>query len=134
MKTLNIVLFFCAYITLNTACKTTSINLITPEPDQDIIGSWEGCDGRVVKFSKKDNDKIVGHYMGLGRLDKYKFTLNEEGYRLSQQSSGVYKGLVKWKTVSGEETWEEVTITVENNIYKDSGSDSCSKEMKRINV
>lgn len=134
MKMLKIIFFSGLYLFLSVSCKTVSVKPVISNTDQNIIGYWEGCDGRVVKFTKNEDNSIVGHYEKLGELYKYKFAVNEEGYRLNQQNPGVYKGLVKWKTISGEETWKEVTITIENDIYKDNGSDGCSKEMKRIDI
>jgi hypothetical protein len=137
MKTLRHILLFALFATLFAGCKTTSTGPIisTPSPsiDQDIIGSWEGCDGRVITFAKEGNE-IIGRYIKLGGLERYKFTLNEEGYRLTWQSAGNYTGTVKWQNPSGNETWKKVSITINNNAYKDSTSDPCSKEMKRVEL
>ncbi|APY12214.1 hypothetical protein BWZ22_13705 [Seonamhaeicola sp. S2-3] len=105
----------------------------SPTIDQDIMGSWEGCDGRVITFTKED-DKVIGRYTKLGGLEKYKFTLNEVGYRLKEQSVGNYIGTVKWQNLSGKETWKKVIVSIENNIYADNQSDACSKEMKRVEL
>lgn len=122
-------------LALFTACKTSSTGSMISSPtiDQDIMGSWEGCDGRVITFTKEDN-KVIGRYTKLGKLEKYKFTLNEVGYRLKEQSVGNYTGTVKWQNLSGNETWRNVTVTIENNIYTDNQSDACSKEMKRVEL
>lgn len=131
MKTITYILLLALF----TACKTSSTGSMISSPtiDQDIMGSWEGCDGRVITFTKEDN-KVIGRYTKLGKLEKYKFTLNEVGYRLKEQSVGNYTGTVKWQNLSGNETWRNVTVTIENNIYTDNQSDACSKEMKRVEL
>lgn len=128
MNKLKIAFLFSVFLILLANCKTTSV-LITKN---DIVGTWEGCDGRQIVFSENTEGEIIGHLAKLGKLERYKFTLNEEAYRVKKQSHGVYTGVVKWQNLNGKETWEKVTITIENDVYTDDGSDSCSKEMKRI--
>jgi hypothetical protein len=112
-------------------CKSVSPSIEVPSKSQSIIGSWVGCDGRVVTFKENDG-KYIGRYTALGNLETYKFTKDEIGYEVIRQSLGNYSGKVKWKDTSGNESWKTVNITIENNVYSDSGSDRCSKEMKRV--
>lgn len=132
MLNLKNILLFSVCLTLWTGCKTTSTAPVVSPVNQNIIGSWEGCDGRVITFTEEENAEITGRYTKLGGLGKYKFTLNEIGYRLTQQSPGNYTGTVKWQDLSGNETWKKVSITIENDVYTDNSSDSCSQEMKRV--
>ncbi|MHA7832701.1 MAG: hypothetical protein ACX93O_16520 [Flagellimonas sp.] len=111
-------------------CK--SVNPIVTSTNPDIIGSWEGCDGRVVTFYTNENGEIEGSYSKLGGLGRYKFTLDEVGFHLSQQNRGTYVGQVKWRSTLGKETWKDETIIVEGNVLKTSSSDDCSKELTRV--
>ena len=138
----NILILLVAF-TVWVACKTTATAPIGgPSVNNDIIGSWEGCDGRVITFTKQKpltqnnqrthKDSIIGRYTKLGGLKTYKFTVDEIGYKLVEDSLGNYSGLVKWQNLSGKETWKVVTIHVQGDTYKDDNSDSCSKEITRI--
>ncbi|MEE1964204.1 hypothetical protein V1387_16045 [Allomuricauda taeanensis] len=113
-------------------CKTISSSIPATTMDKDIVGSWEGCDGRVVTFTKQKSGEIIGRYTHLGGLGEYRFTQDEIGYKVAQKELGTYTGLVKWRNATGEVTWKKVMITIEDNVYKDNNSDGCSKEMKRI--
>lgn len=110
----------------------TSVNPVVTKTNTDIIGSWEGCDGRVVTFYIDENGEIEGRYSKLGGLGRYKFTLDEVGFHLSQQSPGTYVGQVKWRNTTGKETWRDETIVVENNILKTSSSDDCSTKLTKV--
>ncbi len=125
------IIFACATVLLAN-CKSVSPTAEVPATSQSIIGSWEGCDGRVVTFTKDDEGKYLGRYTALGRLGTYQFTKDEIGYEVMQKGTGTYTGRVKWKDTSGYESWRKVEITIENNVYSDSGSDRCSREMKRV--
>ncbi|WP_318312711.1 hypothetical protein [Flagellimonas crocea] len=111
-------------------CK--SVNPPVSYTNKDIIGSWEGCDGRVVTFSKDENGGVLGRYSKLGGLGRYRFSLNEIGFHITQKKPGTYVGQVKWKNTMGNETWREETIEVEGNILKTTSSDNCGKELKRV--
>lgn len=124
-----IVLLSISFITL-AGCK--SVDSVVSSANTDIIGSWEGCDGRVVTFYKDERGEIKGRYTQLGGLGKYNFSLNEVGFRLSRKSPGVYVGQVKWRNTIGKETWKDETITVENNILKTTSSDDCSTELAKV--
>lgn len=137
------ILFLLVTFPIWIACKTTTTAPIGgPSVNNDIIGSWEGCDGRVITFTKKEprmpnnqrtqKDSIIGRYTKLGGLKTYKFTVDEIGYKLVEDSPGNYSGLVKWQNLSGRETWKAVTIHVQGDTYRDDNSDNCSKEIKRI--
>ena len=132
MKTFGQILILICCCTLWTGCKTQSIGTPVSNPNRDIIGSWEGCDGRVITFSRDEDGEITGHYSQLGELEKYNFSQDEIGYKVTQQSAGTYTGLVKWRSTAGAETWKKVTITIEGGSYKDNSSDGCSKNMKRL--
>ncbi|RPG35625.1 MAG: hypothetical protein CBB72_005410 [Muricauda sp. TMED12] len=124
------ILFMSISLGIWVGCK--SVSPVATSTNYGIIGSWEGCDGRVVTFSADENGKITGRYTKLGGLGRYKFTLNEVGFHLSQESPGVYVGQVKWKNTNGKETWRDETIVVENNMLKTSSSDDCSKELAKV--
>ena len=130
VKKIKFILFLSLSFGIWVSCK--SINPIATSTYTDIIGSWEGCDGRVVTFYTNENGEIEGRYAKLGELGRYKFTLDEVGFHLSQQNPGTYVGQVKWKNTMGKETWRDETIIVENNILKTSSSDDCSKELTRV--
>ena len=112
------------------SCK--SVSPVVSSTNTDIIGSWEGCDGRVVSFYTNENGEIEGRYSKLGGLGRFKFAVDEIGFLLTQTSTGVYTGKVKWRNTSGAATWRDETIVVENNILKTSGSDACGNEMTRV--
>ncbi|WP_036385317.1 hypothetical protein [Muricauda sp. MAR_2010_75] len=112
------------------SCK--SVSPVVSSTNTDIIGSWEGCDGRVVSFYTNENGEIEGRYSKLGGLGRFKFAVDEIGFFLTQTSTGVYTGKVKWRNTSGAATWRDETIVVENNILKTSGSDACGNEMTRV--
>ena len=128
-----LLIFACATVFLAN-CKSMSPSIKAPSKSQSIIGSWMGCDGRIVTFMKNNEGKYIGRYTDLGGLKTYKFTKNEIGYEVIQESPGSFSGKVKWRDTSGNESWKNVDITIENNVYSDSGSDHCSKEMKRVNT
>lgn len=111
-------------------CK--SVNPVVTSANTSIIGSWEGCDGRVVSFYTNENGEIEGRYSKLGGLDRFKFTVDEIGFFLTQKSPGVYTGKVKWRNTAGAATWRDETIMVENDILKTSSSDDCSKELTKV--
>jgi hypothetical protein len=96
-----------------------------------ILGSWEGCDGRVVTYTQI-GDSIFGKYTVLARLKSVGFELDEVGYKLKKQQSGIYSGAVKWRTRGQSKVeWKPVQITLSGQSYTDKGSDSCSKVMNR---
>jgi hypothetical protein len=132
MKPFVPILIFAFCITLWSGCKTQSVGTGISNINTDIVGSWEGCDGRVVTFTKEENGEIYGRYTQLGGLKKYNFSQDEIGYQVVKQSLGTYTGSVKWRSTTGTETWKKVTITIEGDTYKDDSSDGCSKNMKRI--
>ena len=134
MKLAKLLILACCTAFLMTYCKSADTVSETPSKDRSIIGSWKGCDGRVVTFSKDENDEIVGRYNALGRLGAYHFSENEIGYRVTLKAAGSYEGKVKWRSTSGDVSWKNVSIKIEDNTYTDSGSDNCSKEMKRIRL
>ncbi|MDC7995314.1 hypothetical protein [Altibacter sp. HG106] len=132
MRTKILLMVVLLSIVLLGSCKSTSTApLMGANTNTNIIGSWEGCDGRVVTFFEEDSE-IIGRYTELGGLTRYRFTENEVGYRLTEQQPGQYLGMVKWQDQSGNETWKKVSITIKNNTYNDNSSDNCSKDMKRI--
>jgi hypothetical protein len=96
----------------------------------ELAGSWEGCDGRVVTFTL-ENGQYIGRYSKLGGLGSYHFTINEIGYKATRTPEGKYVGQVKWRWTSGQQEWRPNTITIIGNNYTDTGSDSCSRQMKR---
>ncbi|AEM71780.1 hypothetical protein Murru_2754 [Allomuricauda ruestringensis DSM 13258] len=132
MKTLKRIIL-AIFATFFAGCKVTSVEpmISTPSIDRNIIGSWEGCDGRVITFTNENNE-IIGRYTKLGGLERYMFNIDEIGYKLTEQKPGTYFGTVKWQSLSGNETWKKVTVTIENNVYTDNQSDACSKEMERV--
>tara|TARA_R100001369_G_scaffold82220_1_gene113785 strand:+ start:968 stop:1450 length:483 start_codon:yes stop_codon:yes gene_type:complete len=151
MKVFRSILLLAISCALWISCKTTATAPIASSSNHnDIIGSWEGCDGRIITFSKTKplatpsssettqnngltkKDFIIGRYSKLGGLTRYQFTQNEIGYKLIEKSPGHYTGMVKWQDLSGIETWKEVTIHVDNDTYRDDNSDSCSKVITRI--
>ncbi len=114
-------------------CSSTKPTTTPTVQNQSILGSWEGCDGRIVAFSEGEGDEIIGRYTELGRLGMYKFTQNEIGYKVTEQKPGIYSGTVKWRTTTGKESWKKLTITIQNNDFmSDNGSDKCSQEMERV--
>ncbi len=127
--TKKIVLLACCSL-LWMSCKTVS-STGTPAAET-IIGSWEGCDGRVVTFSSEENGEIVGRYSKLGGLARYGFEVNETGYKLRRRAAGTYAGTVKWRTTSGSVSWKKVTVSIQGDTYLDDSSDSCAKEMTRV--
>ncbi|MFC4220066.1 hypothetical protein [Flagellimonas marina] len=131
-KRLNFIILVSLSLGLWVGCK--SVSPTVSNTNTNIIGSWEGCDGRVVAFYTNEKGEIEGRYSKLGGLDKFKFTLDEIGFHLTRKSPGVYTGKVKWRNTSGTESWRDETIVVENDILKTSGSDFCGNELKRINT
>lgn len=123
-------LLLLALCILWNGCKTTTVGE-TPV-SKDIIGSWKGCDGRVITFQNEGNGEIVGRYTKLGNLGQYGFEESEIGYKVSQQQPGIYYGSVKWRSSNQNVSWKTITITIVGNSYEDNGSDSCAKEMDRI--
>ncbi len=104
--------------------------LATPKNWDDLIGSWVGCDGRMVTFTL-ENGEYIGRYTKLGGLEPYHFKVNEIGYKAKRNLEGKYVGQVKWRWTSGKKRWSPNTITINGNKYTDSGSDSCSRKMDR---
>jgi hypothetical protein len=104
---------------------------VAATPSTQLVGSWRGCDGRVVTFVNEGGG-FVGRYTALGGLPRVGFTLNEIGYRARLQSAGRYVGDVKWRWPGGRQNWVSNTITISGNSYRDTGSDSCSRSMTRI--
>jgi len=96
----------------------------------DLLGSWVGCDGRVVTFTQ-EGGQYIGRYTALGGLGTYHFTPNEIGYKATQAADGTYVGQVKWRYTNGDHQWRPLKITIKGNQYSDEGSDGCSKNMKR---
>ncbi|WP_437399530.1 hypothetical protein [Flagellimonas lutimaris] len=130
VKKINFIVLLSLSLGIWVSCK--SINPIVTSTDPNIIGSWEGCDGRVVTFYTNENGEIEGRYSKLGGLGRYKFTLDEVGFHLSQKSPGTYVGQVKWRNTLGKETWKDETIIVKENVLETSSSDDCSKELTRV--
>ena len=120
------------FVLLIIACKSATGP--SSSISKDIIGDWEGCDGRVVRFGRLDRDTITGRYTRLGGLKQYGFEQNEIGYKVIQQRPGIYTGQVKWRTTSGGVSWKNVTISIEGDRYSDTSSDGCAKEMIRVKV
>lgn len=132
MKVKKIMFMLLVSICLGTWVCCKSVDSVVTPINTSIIGSWEGCDGRVVTFSRDESGKIIGHYTKLAGLVRYKFSENEVGFHLSKMAPGVYVGQVKWRNTSGKETWKKETILLENNILKTTSSDDCSKELTKI--
>lgn len=105
--------------------------LVRRKDSNDIVGSWTGCDGRVIQFERSSGE-FVGRYIALGRLTEYGFSANEIGYRAQETTSGTYEGQVKWRWTTGEEEWRTNTITISGDSYSDTNSDSCTKSMQRV--
>ena len=106
----------------------------SPPPVQHanhILGSWQGCDGRIVT-STEEGGEFVGRYTALGGLGGFGFKINEVGYRLRLQSDGSFTGEVKWRWTDGRSQWRAMTASVSGDVYRDSGSDSCSRQMTRV--
>ena len=138
MRAQNYYILLAISLAILSGCKAISVN--SSAVDNSIIGSWEGCDERIITFTKEENPtadgkdgEIIGRYTKLGKLERYKFTQNEIGYKLTEQGPGLYIGTVKWQDPNGNETWKKVSITIEDSTYKSDGSDRCSEEMKRVN-
>ncbi|MBO0324137.1 hypothetical protein J0X14_17640 [Muricauda sp. CAU 1633] len=129
-KKLKFILLLSLSLGLWVSCK--SVNPVVNSTNTNIIGSWEGCDGRVVAFYANENGEIEGRYSKLGGLDRFKFTVDEIGFLLTQKNPGVYTGRVKWRNTAGTATWRDETIVVENKILKTSGSDACGNEMTKV--
>ncbi|MEM7186018.1 MAG: hypothetical protein AAF466_05100 [Bacteroidota bacterium] len=118
-------------ITLSIMACSTQKTIPAPKT-YSLIGQWEGCDGRIIEFTKED-DIIIGRCIALGGLGTYGFTLNEVGYEVEAQGNNTYKGRVKWrKTGQKDPFWKNVEITIDGNSYEDQGSDSCGREMARV--
>lgn len=132
MRTLKNILLFSLYLAICMGCKTTYMPKKLSSTSENIIGFWKGCDDRIIAFSKDQNGDIVGRYIQIGGLAKYKFVINEVGYRITEQSPGIYTGTVKWRDNNGNESWKKVTISIKNNTYRDDSSDPCSKEMTKV--
>lgn len=99
---------------------------------QTLIGRWQGCDGRVVEFSEVGGT-LRGTYVVLGGLGSYGFSLGEVGYEAREVSPGVFEGRVLWKQSGGQNLqWRPNRITIDGDDYRDTGSDNCSRSMKRI--
>ncbi|MCU7836753.1 MAG: hypothetical protein KZQ83_16075 [gamma proteobacterium symbiont of Taylorina sp.] len=98
-----------------------------------LIGSWEGCDGRVVRFSY-NNGRYEGRYTELGGLAPYHFTEGELGFIAIKNSDGSYSVEVKWRWLSSPDRidWKPSTITVKGGT--DTGSGSCSAGFQSINT
>jgi len=114
------------------SCKSTSSVHLPSAAETSILGSWEGCDGRVITFRRGPGGEILGRYSELGGLERYRFTQDEVGYRIREKTPGTYEGKVKWQNTQGSETWKTVAITIQNNEYSDNSSDPCSNYMTRI--
>lgn len=123
-------LLLIAISILGVGCK--SIDAADTPISKTIIGSWKGCDGRIITFQKEGNDQIIGRYTELGNLGQYGFEKNEIGYKVRQQQLGTYTGSVKWRSSGESESWKNITITIAGKSYQDNGSDSCAKEMERV--
>jgi hypothetical protein len=101
--------------------------------EYDLVGSWKGCDGRVVTFTL-ENCEYKGRYTNLsGRLRRFGFKEKELGYIITKMNEeGRYSGQVKWRFLNGESRWADTKITINGNKYTDDGSDSCSRTMARV--
>ena len=130
VKIIKFIVLLSLILGIGISCK--SISPIATSTNTNIIGSWEGCDGRVVTFYTNENGEIEGRYSKLGGLGRFKFSLNEVGFRLSKKSPDIYVGQVKWRNTMGEATWKDETITVENRILKTTSSDDCSTELVKV--
>ncbi len=103
---------------------------VMPPVSSDLLGIWQGCDGRQVTFTLEDG-QYVGRYTALGGLGSYGFTLGEIGYRFTLQPDGSYVGDVEWRGSNFQE-WRPDKATVAGDRYRDTGSDGCSREMTRV--
>ncbi len=102
-----------------------------PTPASGLAGRWQGCDGRVVEFTVAGGI-LRGAYVVLGGLGAYGFSLGEVGYEAREVSPGVYDGRVLWKGAGGQEArWVPTRIEVRGDNYSDTGSDGCSRGMRR---
>jgi hypothetical protein len=101
--------------------------------EYDLVGSWKGCDGRVVTFTL-ENGEYKGRYTNLsGRLRRFGFEEKELGYIIIKMNEeGRYSGQVKWRFLNGESRWADTNITINGNRYTDDGSDDCSRTMARV--
>ena len=105
-----------------------------PPPEQmsgELLGSWLGCDGRVVTFTL-ENGQYFGRYDNIGGLGSYGFQVGEIGFRAQRRPDGTYVGDVKWRWANGDFQWRENTITIKGDEYSDTASDSCSNRMTRL--
>ena len=50
---------------------------------EPLIGSWKGCDGRVIEF-KPEGGELIGRYTALGGLGACAFSIGEVGYRATR--------------------------------------------------
>lgn len=102
---------------------------ITPP---NIIGSWKGCDERIVEFVKEE-DSIFGICRRLGGLSAFGFQENEIGYKITHLGDGEYQGKVKWRFKDDTTVkWRNVKITIDNDTYTDQGSDKCGSKMTKV--
>ena len=100
--------------------------------ERGIIGSWQGCDGRVVTFSE-EGDSIIGRYSELNGLERFGFSKNEIGYKLIKEGTNSFVGQVKWRAINIKQpTWRAVKATINGNTYQDKGSDRCGRDMTRV--
>jgi hypothetical protein len=103
-----------------------------PGPGTSLAGRWQGCDGRVVEFTESGGI-LRGAYVALGGLGAYGFSPGEIGYEAREVSPGIYEGRVLWKQAGGQTAqWQPNRITVEGDSYRDTASDSCSRNMSRL--
>ncbi len=118
-----------SYIVNN--CNCSGSTQVSPLENQQLLGRWQGCDGRVVEFTE-DRGVLRGAYIALGGLGTYGFRIGQAGYEARQVSPGLYEGRVLWMGAATTPQWRPNRITIQGDDYKDTGSDSCSQNMKRV--
>ena len=118
-----------SYVVNNCSCGGST--QLPPSPNQQLLGRWQGCDGRIVEFTETGG-VLRGAYVALGGVGAYGFRLGEVGYEARQVSPGVYEGRVLWKGGSATPQWRPNRITIQGDDYGDTASDSCSRNMKRV--
>ena len=118
-------------------CAVVSVSVIHAQQAENgasLVGSWVGCDGRVVTFTHEGDEhtgQFVGKYTNLGGLGRFHFEADEVGYVATQRSANEYTGQVKWRSVDGNLYWKPNEITISGDNYFDNGSDPCARTMRR---
>lgn len=96
-----------------------------------LVGSWQGCDGRVVTFTLR-GETVAGRYIAMGRLGQYGFKLGDIGYEFKRHADGTYIGKVLWRGPGDRTEWRNSKITLHGDTLTDTGADSCSGTMTRV--